>query len=373
MRKLDILAFNALDAEKNLFRVTNGMLWDLVRNRSQGKIDQRCQELYEKLLRSDRSRYVAMSSIDDNLDDDYFTRYEKFRHRSALLATRCIDELMAKYPFSGSAVRAIVTNTTVGGTVPNLSSVVSNHLGLGHQTRVIDLGYMGCATALLALEVIEQQLRPGELGLVLSSELTSVMANIDARTDASLVANTVFGDGVGAFLVARRPHREKALLRIVDHEGSVQTSDEALSAITYEPNHVYHEIRIHETIPAVAATGVRQVMKPLVRRNLCSWPEKVRFMLRGTAPAWQRHVSRVLLHTAGSKVLEGLTSALGLSWEQVQHNFLAFNKYGNTSSASLYYALNELVRVREIRRGEVLLFLGYGSGFMVRGTLMEGA
>ena len=66
--------------------------------------------------------------------------------------------------------------------IPCLSSTVGNHLKLPADFKALDLGYMGCATALLALEMVQGLLRPGEVGLVLSSELTSVMVNLAART-----------------------------------------------------------------------------------------------------------------------------------------------------------------------------------------------
>lgn len=371
MSKLDILAFHALDADKHLLRVTNAAFRELVDTKLAPHMTTAKTELYGKLLQSDRSRYLAAESIDQNLLDDYRLRYERYRQNSASLATACVDALLERSGIPKSAIRAVVSNTTVGGTIPNLTSVIGRHLGLGTTTRVIDLGYMGCATALLALQVIEGQLQPGEVGLIVSSELTSVMVNLLADNDASLVANTVFGDGVGAFLVAKRPHRKRAFLRIRGHAGSVLMDDKALSAVTYEPNSIYHEIRIHGTIAEVAAKGVRQVMDTLVRAHLSTIADKVRYLATRRIPCWQRHVDYAVLHTAGNKVLEGLASALELEQRQVQHNFDAFRRYGNTSSASIYYALDELVKNAPLKTGQTLLFLGYGSGFLTRGSVME--
>lgn len=372
VKRLDILEFNALDAESNLMLVTNEMMRSFIHRRMNDILSRRQIELYDKLLKANRSRYIAAESMEDRLDDSYKTRYERYRSWTARLAIRCVDDLFRKCSIDRSAIKVVVANTTVGGMVPNITSLVGHHLSLHHGVRMIELGYMGCATALLALEVVEQQLKPGEIGLVLTSELTSFMANLNADSDASLVANTVFGDGVGAFLVAKRPHSERGILRVIDHTGSVQTDEKALSAISYEPNPVYHEIRIHETIPDVAAKGISHVMKPMVRRNLASLIDKVLYAANGRVPRWQDRVGRVVLHTAGRKVLEGVAQALTLSTYQVSHNFEAFRKYGNTSSASIYYALDEMVRARPIERGETLLFIGYGSGFMTRATLMEG-
>lgn len=371
MSRLDILAFDALDADRHLLRVTNAAFREMVHTRLAPRLRPEQVALYDKLLQSDRSRYLAADSMHQNVDDDHGSRYARYRSRNTALALACVDALLAKSGIDAGRIRAVVSNTTVGGMVPNLTSVVGRHLGLAPDASVIDLGYMGCATALVALQVVEGLLKPGEIGLVVSSEITSVMVNLLADHDASLVANTVFGDGVGAFLVARRPHRERAFLRLVGHGGSVLTHEKALSAITYEANPVYHEIRLHDTIPEVASQGIRHALEAVVRRHLVNLPDRLRYLATRRTPRWQRHVDFAVLHTAGNKILEGLVEALAFAPGQVQHNFDAFRRYGNTSSASIYYALGELVRGAELRRGQTLLFLGYGSGFLTRSCVMK--
>jgi predicted naringenin-chalcone synthase len=371
MSKLDILAFECLDADKHLLRVTNEDFRNMVHEHLASHLTAEQVQLYDKLLQSDRSRYIASPSIHQNVTDGYAERYARYRHNNSTLTIACVDALLEKAGVDRRSIRAVVSNTTVGGMIPNLTSVIGNHLDLGSETRVIDLGYMGCATALLALSVIENELKPGEIGLIVSSEMTSVMVNLLADHDASLVANTVFGDGVGAFLVAKRPHRERAFLRIRGHASSVLMGEKALSAITYEANAVYHEIRLSSTIPEVAAQGVRHVLEPLVRKYLATWLDKFNYLLNKKIPKWQRHVDYAVLHTAGNKVLEGLTQSLELSADQVKHNFDAFRRYGNTSSASIYYALGELTKDTHLQSGQTLLFLGYGSGFLTRGCVME--
>lgn len=376
MSRLDIVAFRALDADRHLLRVSNADLLGLVRERLAPRLDQTRLELYEKLLRGERSRYVAADHLGENLADDHAQRYARFRERCARLARTCVRELVDDVELPASRIGCVVTNTTVGGMMPNLSSVVANELGLAPATRVVDLGYMGCATALLALEIAEQQLRPGEFGLVVSVELTSVMTNLLAERTESLVANTVFGDGVGAFLVAKRPYRRMRAaglpaLRVLEHAGSVHTDGASLAAITYEPNRVYHEIRLNDGIGEAAQRGVRSVLETIVRNRLASSLDKLRWLWRRELPPWQRRVDFALLHTAGSRVLEGIVSGLGLSEEQAGHNMRAFLRYGNTSSASLYYVLHELLRARSLGRGQRLLFLSYGSGFLTRGLLAE--
>jgi 3-ketoacyl-CoA synthase len=113
----------------------------------------------------------------------------------------------------------------------------------------------------------------------------------------------------------------------------------------------------------VSAVRVFFIGGYLAYRALFNW---ITPLLRRTTPRWQENVDYFVLHAAGNSILKGLGERLGLTDAQAAHNFTNFNTYGNTSSTSLYYGLHELERSRELRRGDRLLFLGYGSGFMTR-------
>lgn len=372
MSTLDILNFAALDNDAHLLRVTNGQFLDFVETRLAPSLTTAQIELYGKLLTGNRTRYMAAEAMDFSLTETHAARYARYRDRTSELARLCVDALLAKMDTTPT-ISAVVANTTVGGTIPSLASVIGGHVHLAHDGRLIDLGYMGCAAALLALEVVEQQLKPGQVGIVVSAELTSIMTNLSPTTDASLVANTVFGDGVGAFLVARRPHRFAPMFHIKRHASDFQTDPEALAAITYEPNEAYHEIRLQRTIADVAGRGVRRVMEQLVRTSIATPAQKLRYLATGKMPDWQHAVDYAVLHTAGRKILDELSQALALDDTQASHNFASFHHYSNPSSASLYYVLTELARLGPPRRGQSVLFLAYGSGFMTRGMFAKAA
>lgn len=95
--------------------------------------------------------------------------------------------------------------------------------------------------------------------------------------------------------------------------------------------------------------------------------QKISFLISRVIPKWQDNVDYVVLHAAGNKILRGIQENLGLSDRQVGHNFHAFAKYGNTSSTSIYYSLRELDSTQHLVKGDRILFLAFGSGFMTKG------
>jgi 3-ketoacyl-CoA synthase len=362
---VDCLAFEALDSETHFRRVSNREYLDYLHRTVWDELSLEKRRLFEKLLASDRSRYIACDAIDEFVGDTHETRYRRYKEQLERCAARCVDSLLARVDMPTAKIALILTNHTVGGVCPPLSSLIAHHLRLPASVQAIDLGYMGCAAGLWGMELAARLLEPGQAAIILSAELTSVMTNLQGVTE-SLVASCVFGDGVGAFLVAAPPHPFKAKFRALDFSGSLISTDRGMDCIRYEPNAIYHEIRLKETISEVANEGIQKALEPLVRRTVVSFPQKVAYLLNRRTPKWQQNVDYFVLHTAGNKILNGINVKLGLSESQTAHNSEAFRKYGNTSSASIYYSLRELETRTPLKRGDRLLFLAFGSGFMTK-------
>ena len=76
----------------------------------------------------------------------------------------------------------------------------------------------------------------------------------------------------------------------------------------------------------------------------------------GWAPA---DVDMFIPHQANLRIIEGVRDRLGLPLERVYVNI---DRYGNTSSASIPIALDELVRAGRVQQGDKLAFAAFGGG-----------
>ena len=363
--RLDLIGFQTLDPASHFYRLSNQEYLNLLHRTLWDNLAADQQTLLEKLLSRDRTRYIAVDDPETLLNETHAERYGNYKARLTQFGCLCVDALCDSYGFPLERLKLVVTNTSVQGICPPLSSVVMNHLQLPSSVRAIDLCFMGCAAALRGIELCAASLQPGDYGLVLSTELTSAMTNLRAGAP-SLPASCVFGDGVSAMLVAARPHRSRALFRIRDLNGSLVCSDDGLGCIHYEPADVFHEIHLQDSIPEVAARGIQLALEPLIRRSLITVPQKLRYLASRRIPRWQDNVDYFLLHAGGTRILEGVKEQLALTDVQVEHNFAAFRRYGNTSSTSILYSLQELLTTRSVSPGDRLLFLAYGSGFMTQ-------
>ena len=65
-------------------------------------------------------------------------------------------------------------------------------------------------------------------------------------------------------------------------------------------------------------------------------------------------------HQANLRIIEMVAKELGLTDDQV---FANIGKYGNTTAASIPIALDEAIAAGRVRRGDVVVFTSFGSGF----------
>ena len=73
-------------------------------------------------------------------------------------------------------------------------------------------------------------------------------------------------------------------------------------------------------------------------------------------------------HQANLRISEGVQKALGLPDERVYNNI---QKYGNTTAATIPIALDECRKSGRIRPGQLVCFVGLGSGFHWGAALMR--
>ncbi|MDO8885349.1 beta-ketoacyl-ACP synthase III [Candidatus Oleimmundimicrobium sp.] len=70
-------------------------------------------------------------------------------------------------------------------------------------------------------------------------------------------------------------------------------------------------------------------------------------------------VKYIIPHQANIRILENVAKKFGVGFDKLIKNI---DKYGNTSTASIAIALDELQRANKIHEGDILLLVGFGAG-----------
>ncbi|HEV8383902.1 MAG TPA: 3-oxoacyl-[acyl-carrier-protein] synthase III C-terminal domain-containing protein, partial [Candidatus Acidoferrales bacterium] len=85
----------------------------------------------------------------------------------------------------------------------------------------------------------------------------------------------------------------------------------------------------------------------------------------------QKQISRFVLHPGGQKLLLYMEEELGLSRADTQLSWDVLADYGNLSSASVFFVLQETLARNNAAAGEYGLLAAFGPGFSAELVLLQ--
>lgn len=228
---------------------------------------------------------------------------------------------------------------------PATASLIQDKIGASN-AGAFDL-LAACTGFIYALDMAAQAIRSGALKtvLVIGTENLSRYTNYKDRNTCIL-----FGDGAGAFV-----------LQASEMPGGVMGS-------------VLHSDGSGARFLSVPASGSgRPASEETVRTGLhfihMDGREVFRFATRVMAQATQEAAEKsgwkpedlalVIPHQANIRIIEAAARGLKMPMEKF---FVNLERYGNTSTASIPIAAVEAVQVGKLKRGDKVVFVGFGAG-----------
>jgi alkylresorcinol/alkylpyrone synthase/polyketide synthase Type III len=178
-------------------------------------------------------------------------------------------------------------------------------------------------------------------------ETCSALYIADKNPDnMQFVVNSLFGDGCSGFICSTLQSTE-SFANIIDNESYIDTHLKQSMYYAYNEKHGKFEFNLHKDIPyEIGQRVIIPVEKLLKRNNL-----KI------------KDVDHWLVHTGGKKVLYSVAYNLGISFEKMRFSMKSLSKYGNVSSASLGFVIDELLQSNnDAKFGDIILFMTMGPG-----------
>ena len=83
-------------------------------------------------------------------------------------------------------------------------------------------------------------------------------------------------------------------------------------------------------------------------------------------------VGRYLLHPGGAKVIGAYQESLGLDPAQLAVSRSVLRRYGNMSSATVFFVMEEALREQPLAPGEYGILAVFGPGFSAELALVRG-
>ncbi|HWD92899.1 MAG TPA: 3-oxoacyl-[acyl-carrier-protein] synthase III C-terminal domain-containing protein [Verrucomicrobiae bacterium] len=334
---------------------TQAQCWDALQNSTRFReLTPRSRAILKKVLSGANgitTRHLSLENLNQAFDLTPDALHARFSQNAPLLAAQAAERAFADAQIKPADIDAIVVSTCTGYLCPGLTSYVGERLGLRKDAMTFDLVGQGCGAALPNLRVADALLAAGRAGRVLSVcvEICSAAFYLDDDIGV-LISACLFGDGAGAAVLANEPGANRSVKWKIGGSLTVPADREFLR---FEQKSGMLRNILAPQVPALAAQHVGKLFADtLARANVD----------RSQVAGW-------VLHPGGRDVLAALRDALGLSDRDVRWSEAVLREYGNVSSPSIYFVLQNALN-DSVPPG-LWWMSSFGAGFSCHGALLE--
>jgi prepilin-type processing-associated H-X9-DG protein len=282
-------------------------------------------------------------------------RLELFREESILLSINAIADCLAKVPnLESKNITHLIVVSCTGMYAPGLDIDLVKSLNLPSNIQRLCINFMGCYAAFNAIKIADTYCAsdPNAKVLVVCTELCSIHFQKEF-TDDNLLANALFADGSAALLIEGTA-RKGINLKPVSFYCDLAPQGEQDMAWTV--GDLGFEMRLSAYVPEVIKSGIASLTKKLL--------EQISNQLSD--------ISYYAIHPGGKKILEVIEQELGLTKKDNQASYEVLKKYGNMSSPTVLFVLNEISKkLNGADDGKKILSFAFGPGLTLESLVLE--
>jgi alkylresorcinol/alkylpyrone synthase len=296
------------------------------------------------------TRHLYMDPETFTPDESVDQLNERWRRGAVEVGKAAVARAIERAGWQLGDVDFLATTTCTGRVCPSLDAQIINELGLKPTIQRVHVGDTGCASAMVAMQQASNHLRafPEHRAVMVAVEICSAAYFLDDRLE-SAVAHAIFADGAGAIALST----DAAGPEIVEHRTMFRS--EHLGAMGFEYPGGRPRVILSKDVRRIGAG----MMKEMADALLVSHGLK------------KEDIAHFVLHSAGRRVIEQVGKLMELDESRLAHSRHVLQKYGNMSSATVVFVLNELMQAREAVPGDWGLMIALGPGFAAEGALLR--
>ncbi len=307
--------------------------------------------LFDRFLANSRtsSRFFCMPPSEILKLCGVKKRAELFEEYATPLLLKAAGQVIQDKTSLARDLAALVFTSCTCPTIPALDVRVIDALKLKRDIVRVPIYQYGCAGGVAGLSLAAELSRARGSSLLLSVELCSLVFQAEKKEASDLVGASIFADGAGAVLL----DEQHGVLRIVDTRSYLLPK--SFHLMGYNQTDQGPHLRLDRELPAM----------------LCEYaPEQVRKFLEENGLE-SKDVNWWLFHPGGIKILEALRAKLKLSQASCDFAYRVLGNYGNMSSATVIFVLNEFLHSGCAKTGDKVFLLGIGPGLTLETILFE--
>jgi 3,5-dihydroxyphenylacetyl-CoA synthase len=278
------------------------------------------------------------------------------RYLSGAIKTGC-RAIMNCLSASGAAAQDIdflAVCSCTGYICPDVGSRLIAHMGLRKDVQRASIIGLGCAGAVPTLQRAVDFVRanPGRKALMLAVEICSACYYVD-NTLETVIGNAICADGAAALLLGRSESWKGAYPRVIDFQTFLDT--EQIEQVGLQHRNGKLRFVLGASVQYLAGPMIESALQPLLQRHELS-RSQIRF--------W-------VVHPGGRKVIDNVQRHFGMTDEQLRFSRSVLRNYGNMSSPTVMFVLDEVVRNGDPQPGDWGMMIGLGPGMAAEAALLR--
>jgi len=227
-----------------------------------------------------------------------------------------------------SEITHLIAVSCTGQFLPGMDAALVEQLGLAVTVNRIPLTFLGCAAGLKAI-CLARQMVSGDASakvLIISVELCTLHIQSSSEREA-LFGASFFGDGASACIVGAAGPGQNEIFQL-GNEHSVLLP-ECAGQMVWEVGNYGFDLYLSTGIPKLIGKYIPEHLERLIRED--------------------RQPELWAIHPGGKGIIDAIEEVLGLSDEQTAASRNVLRNYGNMSSATILFVLDEMRRELQSR------------------------
>lgn len=313
------------------------------------------------------SRYSVLADYGKSQDFDFYPntpdfepfpstqkRLETFQDQALPLSVVAVKNMIDSASIDLQIITHLIVVSCTGMYAPGLDIDLVKALHLPTTTQRTCINFMGCYAAFNAIKVADAYCKANANSkvLIICTELCSLHFQKNP-SENNLLANALFADGSAAVLVEALS--EQPIKLALEHfHNDLATEGEHDMAWTV--GDLGFEMKLSAYVPNIIQSGIQKLTNRLLQ-NISKDIQDIKY---------------VALHPGGKKIVEVIERQLNLTKEQNIHTYDVLRQYGNMSSPTILFVLNEIfINLSSQDDGERILSLAFGPGLTLESMVLK--
>jgi len=273
-----------------------------------------------------------------------------YKEKAIELGTMVLEQTLSECKLKPEDIDFLITTSCTGFMIPSVNAYISNNLGLRPDVKHLPITESGCAAGVTALIYADDLLKayPGKKIAIVTIELPSNTMQINDFSWDNVVGTALFADGVACVIL---DSEQDTSAKIIDSQMyQVPNTTEILG---YNLTNSGLKMNLDKAIPQTIEDNFFNIVTPFLNKNGFEIED----------------IDNFIIHPGGVKILDKIEILLAEKGKDAHLSRAIMEKYGNMSSSTVLFILNE--QLKNTYAGEKTLMLSFGPGFTANQILLE--